>query len=447
MAGKTHGTRTSERMNEALKRDLFGFIARQTKATQDFRQAIYLHPDGKIGHWVRNPYSAEPYWVADLTGGSTFEPGSTVMLASFSGRRGEGIVGRSPAGFGGAAISEVTLPPSVTPETTPAVPAFSQGYYQGWSFYCDGGPDIWLACFHVRFRYDSGPVFVDGQRFLRIAKLPVSSISGATELALDGYEIGEFLNGVGGTEQFRLADELMTGLSDPIPATYCIVQSGGVIFVVAGEFSSTSYSVICMTDSGEVIGSDYFTGRTPSSTTSDYMSINQAVVSPTDGGFYFAHPVGAGSEQFRFCKRSPTTGAIESYVDLDLNALGYEFASICPIPSASGVRIFGSQGSGLPCVYKDYDSSFSDLSGWVVMDGDLRGSQRRVLCLRKERLNGCWYLPDRQLGGLCFRGWRQSGHTLTAIQGPVFEPYPEWPSDLHEHRNLKNAFRRHNGLR
>jgi hypothetical protein len=209
---------------------------------------------------------------------------------------------------------------------------------------------------------------VDGQRFLRIAKLPVSSISGATELALDGYEIGEFLNGVGGTEQFRLADELMTGLSDPIPATYCIVQSGGVIFVVAGEFSSTSYSVICMTDSGEVIGSDYFTGRTPSSTTSDYMSINQAVVSPTDGGFYFAHPVGAGSEQFRFCKRSPTTGAIESYVDLDLNALGYEFASICPIPSASGVRIFGSQGSGLPCVYKDYDSSFSALSGWVVMD-------------------------------------------------------------------------------
>lgn len=106
-------------MNEALGRDALGFIARQTVQTQDFREAIYLYPDGKQGHWVRNTHSDTPYWVGDLTGGSTFEPGSIVFVASRSGKRGEKIIGRSPAGMASSSIATIEAPNSVAPAQTP----------------------------------------------------------------------------------------------------------------------------------------------------------------------------------------------------------------------------------------------------------------------------------------------------------------------------------------
>ena len=114
-------------MNEALGRNQFGFIARQTVATQDMRKAIYANPLGLGYHEVTNPYSTEKFVVSDLTGGSTFEPGSVVMLASYSGQHGEGIIGRAPAGFGGSGVSRTTLPPEMEPSYTPPEPGPDDG--------------------------------------------------------------------------------------------------------------------------------------------------------------------------------------------------------------------------------------------------------------------------------------------------------------------------------
>lgn len=366
MAGKTHGTRTSERMNEALKRDIFGFIARQTKATQDFRQAIYLHPDGKIGHWVRNPYSSEAYWVSDLTGGSTFEPGSTVMLASFSGRRGEGIVGRSPAGFGGAAISEVTLPPSVTPTTTPPVDALEQGYYLGWSYYCDGGGYVWTACMHHRLRYLAGPVFVDGTVALRVGRYSMADLAGGVDIPIDGYDIDDFAGGNGGAEVFRLDSDPLSSLSQSF-RTVSIIQSGGYVFVVTVEIGETTYTVHLMTDSGTLIATDTFTGRAWVSTP-EALGQHSAICSNIDGNFYFAHPIGAGAEEFRFCRRSLADASVVDFIDIDFSIEASVYAGIAPIPGAPGLRVFRNADDSSTQAYKDFDTDFSALSAWVTMD-------------------------------------------------------------------------------
>lgn len=360
-------------MNEALGRDVLGYIARQTKATQDFRQAIYLYPDGKIGHWVRNPYSEQAYWVADMTGGSTFEPGSTVMLGSFSGRRGEGIIGRSPAGFGGSAISEVRLPPSIAPPSATPDPEGIEtfGHYKGWAYYCGGGSSVLLACFHRKDRFLlSGPTFVDGTVELLVSRLSVSSIVGAQGLAVDGYDDGEFLDGtVGGTELFRYGQVAATTFDDPDWRVVSLCEDGSTLFVVYAPYPGSTYHVLCLNDSGELLGSDTFTGRSIVGYAVDDMQENSAVYCPDDGKFFFAHPIGSGSEEFRICRRSSVSAAIEAYVDIDFAAAGKEFSGIAPRPAGSpGVRVFRSTGTGLPCDYRDYDADMAALTAWVTMD-------------------------------------------------------------------------------
>lgn len=115
MAGRNHTTRTPHRINAALKRDLFGYIARQTVGSQDLRKVLYVSPWGKGFHKVKNPVSDEEYVVADGIGGATMEPGSVAMAASFSGQQGEVIISRPPAGFGGASVSKTTAIPSSRP--------------------------------------------------------------------------------------------------------------------------------------------------------------------------------------------------------------------------------------------------------------------------------------------------------------------------------------------
>lgn len=115
MAGRNHTTRTPHRLNAALKRDLFGFIARQTVASQDLRKVIYVSPWGKGFHKVKNPVSDEEYVVSDGLGGATMAPDSVAMAASFSGQQGETIISRPPAGFGGSAATKTTLPPETRP--------------------------------------------------------------------------------------------------------------------------------------------------------------------------------------------------------------------------------------------------------------------------------------------------------------------------------------------
>lgn len=61
-----------------------------------------MRPLGLNYHVVKNPCNDQEYTVGDATGGMTFTPGSAVALGSFTGNPGEFIMGKPPAGFGGA---------------------------------------------------------------------------------------------------------------------------------------------------------------------------------------------------------------------------------------------------------------------------------------------------------------------------------------------------------
>lgn len=355
-------------MNEALRRDARGFIARQTVATQDLRKTIYVGPYGKGFHKVRNPHSDEEYIVADGIGGATLTPGMPAIVASFSGQHGEVLISRPPAGMGGSAVTKVTLPPESSPSSGDVGEVLLDGNYRGWSFYCDGGSYVWLACYHSRMRYQDGPVFVDGTQELVVSKLAVSSIVGQTDLASDGYDIGEFTDGVGGTEVFRYGLAEMTSFDDPKRFTVSLVSGGGVVFVVSVDINSPGdYSVLCLTDSGEFIGSDTFTGRSASEVGPvSNLSDHSAVYNTSDGRFYFAHPIGSGTN-FRICTRSILDGSLGGYVDLDFGGMSRYYAGIAARPSADGMRVFRANGTGHIAEYRDYDWNFSPVAGWVSM--------------------------------------------------------------------------------
>lgn len=366
MARNSHGTGTPGRMNEALGRDALGFIARQTVQTQDFREAIYGYPDGKQGHWVRNTHSETFYWVGDLTGGSTFEPGSIVFVASRSGKRGEKIIGSSPAGMVAASVATVTAGNFVEP--TGDVETF--GYYRGWAYYCDGGAYVWLASFHTKHSYDpGGPTFIEGTNELRVSRIAVSAISGMQQLAVNGYEDGEFLDGmVGGTELFTYGRVPLVTFLEPDWRVVSLVESGGTVFVVYATLAG-AYTVLALTDSGTLLGSDSFSGRAILGDASYDLLNSSAVYCPDDAQFFFAHPIGSGSEEFKICRRNMLSAAIEAEVDIDFAAAGRTYVGIAPRPSGNlGLRVFRANGTGNPCEYRDYDSDFSPLTAWVAMD-------------------------------------------------------------------------------
>ena len=369
MARNSHGTGTPGRMNEVLGRDALGFIARQTVQTQDFREAVYAYPDGKQGHWVRNTHSETLYWVGDLTGGSTFEPGSIVFVASRSGKRGEKIIGRSPAGMVSASVATVTTPNSVGPLSAPDTGDVF-GHYRGWAYFCDGGAYVWVAAFHEKYSYDpGGPTFIEGTNELRVAKIAVSSFAGAQELAVDGYEDGEFLDGtVGGTELFTYGSVPLVAFNDPDYRVVSLVEAGGTVFVVYATLAG-AYTVLALTDSGTLLGSDSFSGRSIVGDSATDLLESSAVYCPDDAQFFFAHPIGSGSEEFKICRRNMLSAGIEAEVDIDFAAAGREYVGIAPLPAGNlGLRVFRSAGTGNPCEYRDYDSGLTPLTAWIAMD-------------------------------------------------------------------------------
>ncbi len=323
MARNSHGTGTPGRMNEALGRDALGFIARQTVQTQDFREAIYGYPDGKQGHWVRNTHSETFYWVGDLTGGSTFEPGSIVFVASRSGKRGEKIIGSSPAGMVSASVATVTAPASVGPISAP----LTEGTYSGWSYFGDGSSYVYLACAHHKkqYRYVGGAnYYVSGTVQIRVSRIAVGDIIGQTNLAPNGYSDDEFLGGVGGVELFRsdpvdlVADpptDPETGITnDPgIPWRTCALSTDGTNFFVVytKDDSASTFTVDCYDASGTLQGTDTFTGRTPPHDQVDLINEHSAIVS--GGLFVFAHPIGSAKE-FTFTTRGTDAAIIDSLV-------------------------------------------------------------------------------------------------------------------------------------
>lgn len=371
MARNSHGTGTPGRMNEALGRDALGFIGRQTVQTQDFSEAIYAYPDGKQGHWVHLPHSETLFWVGDLTGGSTFEPGSIVFVASQSGKRGQKIIGRSPAGMASSSVTSVQSPTSVgPPPTAPAGDVSTFGNYRGWAYFCDGGAYVWVASFHPKHSYDpGGPTFIDGTNELRVARIAVSSIVGMQQLAVDGYADGEFLDGmIGGTELFTYGTVPLVAFGDPDWRVVSIAESGGTVFVVYATLSG-DYTVLALTDTGTLLGSDSFSGRSIIGDSTTDLNENSAVYCPDDAQFYFAHPIGSGSEEFKICRRNMLSSAIDAQVDIDFAAAGGEYVGIAPRPSGYlGLRVFMSTGTGSPCKYRDYDSDLSPLTAWVAMD-------------------------------------------------------------------------------
>lgn len=372
MARNSHGTGTPGRMNEVLGRDALGFIARQTVQTQDFREAIYAYPDGKQGHWVRNTHSETLYWVGDLTGGSTFEPGSIVFVASRSGKRGEKIIGRSPAGMVSASVATVTTPNSVGPVSAPTGDIGTHGYYKGWAYYCDGGAYVWVASFHDKRSFDAGDLtFIEGTIELRVARIAVSSFSGSEELPNDGYEDGEFSpdGTVGGTELFTYGTVPLVAFDDPDYRVVSLVEAGGTVFVVYAAYPGGDYTVLALSDSGELLGSDTFSGRSIAAQASTDLNESSAVYCPDDAQFFFAHPIGTGSEEFKICRRNMLSAGIEAEVDIDFAAAGREYVGIAPLPAGNlGLRVFRSAGSGNPCEYRDYDSGLTPLTAWIAMD-------------------------------------------------------------------------------
>lgn len=125
MAGSHHTGRRPNRISSIGRRDARAIADGRRVAEADLRMAIYVRPKGLGIHTVKNPCNGQEYDVADMTAGATFSAGAVVVLGSFSGQPGEGILGRPPAGYGGAsgysvspiryghaAVSQVTVPPS-----------------------------------------------------------------------------------------------------------------------------------------------------------------------------------------------------------------------------------------------------------------------------------------------------------------------------------------------
>ncbi len=102
MAGSHHTGRRPNRITSIGRRDARAIADARRVSEADLRMAIYVRPDGLGIHIVKNPCNDETYKVADATAGATFSAGAAVVLGSFSGNPGEVILGRPPAGFGGA---------------------------------------------------------------------------------------------------------------------------------------------------------------------------------------------------------------------------------------------------------------------------------------------------------------------------------------------------------
>lgn len=199
MSGRTHETRTPHKMNEALGRDVLGFVARQTKATQDLRKVIYVGPFGKGFHKVRNPVSNEEYVVADGLGGTTMRPGSVAGVMSFSGQHGEVLAVRSPLGFatassGGFGTSVTGIPSS--PTQLPLGPLlWSRTFYVDMCYNRDSDK-AYIAAFETS---DVNGIPVYRIAFIRVAKINIPHSTQAVETIIGSISVesGEYVASMG----------------------------------------------------------------------------------------------------------------------------------------------------------------------------------------------------------------------------------------------------------
>lgn len=113
MASGHHTTKQPQRISSIGVRSRRALADGRRVSEADLRPAIYVRPYGLGFHVVKNACNDQEYVVADATGSVTFSPGQTVALGSFTGNPGEFILGKPPAGYGGAsgyAISAANFP-------------------------------------------------------------------------------------------------------------------------------------------------------------------------------------------------------------------------------------------------------------------------------------------------------------------------------------------------
>lgn len=129
MSGSHHTGRRPNRISSIGLRTPRAIADARRVSEADLRLAIYVRPDGLGIHVVKNPCNDQEYKVADATAGATFSKGAAVVLGSFTGNPGEMILGRPPAGFGGASgysVNKVNVGYQLstpTPGGTYALPA------------------------------------------------------------------------------------------------------------------------------------------------------------------------------------------------------------------------------------------------------------------------------------------------------------------------------------
>lgn len=195
MAG--NHSRRPTRVSTIGTRGLPALLDGRRTAEADIRRALYVRPLGRGFHVVRDVCNEQEYVVADGTGASTFAPGSVVSVGSFTGNPGEFILGRPPAGFGGASAFPVS--PGRRTYSTVSDPSVAEA----WDFVRPVGI-AWNAsgswAHLVRTREVTDEASVISARRLEVARLDraeipsESSKTGSTyfELSLSEAELNAF---------------------------------------------------------------------------------------------------------------------------------------------------------------------------------------------------------------------------------------------------------------
>ena len=107
---KTHGPKTPDTIRGLReRRSLRGLLDARRRAEADLSTGEMVAPFGKGFFEVKIPGGDATFIVADQTGGRSFAPGATVLLASRSGAPGQAVLGGAPAGKkGGRSTSRTT---------------------------------------------------------------------------------------------------------------------------------------------------------------------------------------------------------------------------------------------------------------------------------------------------------------------------------------------------
>lgn len=145
---KTHGPNSPQDIRGLRdRRSSRGVLNTRRMAEADMRTGEMVQPFGNGFFRVKNPGGAVDYIVADQTGGRTFAPGSSIILASDTGTQGESVLGGAPPNKKGG-VSRTRSPRrrgTVTAEND---------YYAFWS---DGRAGLYSDGSFVSYRATGGP--------------------------------------------------------------------------------------------------------------------------------------------------------------------------------------------------------------------------------------------------------------------------------------------------